>query len=430
MTLGRRAVQASSTPSPGPVGHSRKSCDDASPLPPPPRLRAGRSRRDQRAAFGATPALAAENPQQPLSSSQQSPADLAPASDSPDATQQSARATVTYYDALVGGERLTAGQKIASGAGGYEFRMQSDGNAVTSDAQGRASFSTGTQGRGSYISMQKNGELVVYSARNVAVWSTTTTNEAGASVIIQGDGNLVVYRENGSPAWASNVRRTIPEPVTDTLFSEQNLRPVHQLTSADGRFRAVMQSDGNFVGYGPQGVVWSVGTSGKGNRVALQKDGNIVIYGADESVKWFSGTSGRNLRLGVNNAGSLILVDRDDDVLWTSQAAFPSSTLSAANSLEAGSFLRSANGVYRAVMQADGNFVLYGKNGPLWATKTSRSGAFFAIDTGGELAVGTETTSGWSAVPPASAAGPFRLVLQDDGNLVEYDSRRAVWSVR
>ncbi|QHF19978.1 hypothetical protein GTU71_03260 [Rathayibacter sp. VKM Ac-2762] len=380
--------------------------------------------------FGATPALAAENPQKPLSSSEEAPTGLAPASESPEAAQQTARAAVSYYNALVGGEELAAGQRIVSGTNGYSFRMQTDGNAVVYDPQGRPTFATNTQGRGDHLVMQTDGNMVVYSAKGGPVWSTNTINEAGASVIMQPDGNLVVYRENGSPAWASSVRRVIAEPVTDTLFTEQTLRPVHQLTSADGRFSAVMQNDGNFVRYGPQGAVWGTGTGGSGNRITMQKDGNAVIYGSDGSVKWFSGTRGKDLRLGINNAGSLIIVNPSDDVIWTSQAAFPSTTLYAANSLEAGSFLRSANGVYRAVMQADGNFVVYGKNGPIWASKTTRAGGFFAIDTSGQIAVGTETTSGWSVVPPAASVGPYKLVMQDDGNLVEYDSRRAIWASR
>lgn len=379
---------------------------------------------------GATPAVAAENPQKPLSSVEESPAALAPASESPEAAQQTARAAVRYYNALVGGEQLNAGQRIVSSTNGYSFQMQSDGNAVTYDPTGRPTFATGTQGRGNRLVMQTDGNLVVYSAKGSPVWSTNTTNEAGASVIIQADGNLVVYRENGSPAWASNIRRTIAEPVTDTLFAGQTLRPVHQLTSADGRFRAVMQTDGNVVGYGPQGVVWATGTGGPGNRITMQKDGNAVLFGADNSVKWSSGTRGTNLRLGVNNAGSLIIVNTKDDVVWTSQAAFPATTLYAANSLEAGSFLRSPNGVYRAVMQADGNFVVYGASGPIWDSTTTRPGAFLALDTSGWLAVGTETVTGWSVEPGVGSVGPYTLVMQDDGNLVEYDSRRAVWASR
>lgn len=380
--------------------------------------------------FGATPARAAENPQKPLSSVEEPPAALAPASDSPAATQQTARSAVRYYNALVGGEQLNAGQRIVSGTNGYSFQMQSDGNAVTYDPTGRATFATDTQGRGNRLVMQTDGNMVVYSAQGSPVWSTNTTNEAGASVIIQADGNLVVYRENGSPAWASSIRRTIAEPVTDTLFAGQTLRPVHQLTSADGRFHAVMQTDGNFVGYGPQGAVWGTGTGGSDNRITMQKDGNAVVFGADNSVMWSSGTRGTNLRLGINNAGSLIIVDTKDDVVWTSQAAFPSTTLYAANSLEAGSFLRSANGVYRAVMQDDGNFVVYGTSGPIWASKTTRPGAFLALDTMGRLSVGTETVTGWSVVPGVTSVGPYKLVMQDDGNLVEYDSRRAVWASR
>ncbi|SMH35541.1 D-mannose binding lectin [Rathayibacter oskolensis] len=382
--------------------------------------------------LGATPALAEDTTRAPLSTSRVAPEPPALTDSAPAEQSQIARAPETYYNALIGGEELAGGESIVSTNDAYTFVMQTDGNAVTYDASGRPVWSTGTQGRGDHLAMQTDGNLVIYSAEDRPVWSTGTGDEPNAAVIIQDDGNLVVYRENGSPAWASSVGGRIAEPAIDTLFAGQTLRAGHQLTSADGRFKAVMQTDGNFVGYGPYGVVWNTGTRGSGNRLVLQEDGNAVIYGPDDSVKWFSGTSGSDLRLGVTNVGSLIIVEQDDTVLWTSQAELPSSTLWAANGLAAGSLLRSANGVYRAVMQADGNFVVYGRTGPIWSTGTSGAGNSFNLYDDGFLAVVSSDGYGkWTASSRAVATPTYRLVMQDDGNLVEYDGQnRASWSSR
>ena len=164
----------------------------------------------------------------------------------------------------------------------------------------------------------------------------------------------------------------------------------------------------------------------------LQTDGNAVIYGPDDSVRWSSGTRGTDLRLGIDNGGSLIIVDPSDTVLWTSQAQLPGSSLYAENGLAAGSLLRSANGVYRAVMQGDGNFVVSGRSGPIWSTGTSGEGSSFNLYDDGLMAVVSGSGIGtWIVTPGAGAVAPFRLVMQDDGNLVEYDGRnRAVWSSR
>ncbi|NQX03849.1 hypothetical protein HQQ82_03445 [Rathayibacter sp. VKM Ac-2856] len=379
--------------------------------------------------FTATPAVAEEVAPSPLSSSS---ADSSPALRTNEGAQS--RAATSYYNALDGGEQLARGESIVSDRPGpaYEFVMQTDGNAVTYAPDGRVVFATGTAGRGDHLAMQTDGNVVIYSADDRPVWSTETTDEPGAYLIIQGDGNLVVYRENGSPAWASSVNGTIAEPATDTLFTGETLRGGRRLTSADGRFRAEMQTDGNFVGYGPQGVVWSTGTRGAGNRLVLQTDGNAVIYGSDDSVRWSSGTRGTDLRLGIDNGGSLIIVDPADTVLWTSQAQLPGSSLYAENGLAAGSLLRSANGVYRAVMQGDGNFVVSGRSGPIWSTGTSGEGSSFNLYDDGLMAVVSGSGIGtWIVTPGAGAVAPFRLVMQDDGNLVEYDGRnRAVWSSR
>jgi hypothetical protein len=69
--------------------------------------------------------------------------------------------------------------------------------------------------------------------------------------------------------------------------------------------------------------------------------------------------------------------------------------------LFSGQFLRSKNGLFRAVLQADGNFVVYRGDGikdPVWA-----------IMPNGEK----------KELPPAGA-GPFELVMHQGGDLVLY----------
>ena len=347
-----------------------------------------------------------------------------------------AGAANVFTDALVSGEQLARGESITSVGGGYRFVLQSDGNAVTYDASGRAVFSTGTQGRGDRLVMQSDGNLVIYAADGRPVWFTGTGDETGSSVRIQSDGNLVVSRADGSPAWASSTGSRIAAPPTDSLYATETLRAGQRLTSGDGRFTAVMQGDGNLVGYGPQGVTWNTGTSGAGNRFVLQEDGNAVIYGSDGAAKWATGTSGSGVRMNLDNAGRLALHSIDDRLLWSSRIAFPSSTLFAAAGLDGGELLVSANGAYRALMQPDGNFVVYGRTGPVWSTGTSTPGQTFSLDDDGFMSVAGQGSASWTALPRyfvnvGPAVPPFRLVMQDDGNLVQYDGRgRASWSSR
>src|SRR5262252_4911093 len=47
-------------------------------------------------------------------------------------------------------------------------------------------------------------------------------------------------------------------------------------------------------------------------------------------------------------------------------------TLSGGEYLNVNDSLRSENGIYKAVMQGDGNFVIYRGNAPVWASNTVR----------------------------------------------------------
>ena len=96
----------------------------------------------------------------------------------------------------------------------------------------------------------------------------------------------------------------------------------------------------------------------------------------------------------------------------------------------------------KAVVQGDGNVVVYnGSNQPLWASDTSgHPGAYLQLQrqgsahgrerTGallwagpGELAPDAKLTAGQTLRSPT---GAFRLTLQSDGNLVEYDAANTV----
>ena len=91
------------------------------------------------------------------------------------------------------------------------------------------------------------------------------------------------------------------------------------ITSPDGNYRLVMQSDGNLVLYNTSSSpVWASGTSGTAGRTAaFQSDGNLVIYAADGSSTWNSGTNGHPCSaLYVQNDGKVVIYDLDGHVLW------------------------------------------------------------------------------------------------------------------
>jgi len=93
--------------------------------------------------------------------------------------------------------------------------------------------------------------------------------------------------------------------------------------------------------------------------------------------------------------------------------------------------LVSLNGKYQAVMQYDGNFVIYSENGPIWHTVTpgvGTPGYFLAMQADGNLVLYATSGPTWFSGIRGGTA-PYTLIMQNDGNLVIYDSsNRAIWA--
>lgn len=88
--------------------------------------------------------------------------------------------------------------------------------------------------------------------------------------VMQGDGNLVLYGPSGRALWATSWR-------TSAWQSQEYV---------------VFQSDGNLVTYGGGRAIWASNTWGSGaDRFVVQSDGNLVIYRGATPV-WASNTSG------------------------------------------------------------------------------------------------------------------------------------------
>ncbi|MCC7288966.1 hypothetical protein IT414_01055 [bacterium] len=104
-----------------------------------------------------------------------------------------------------------------------------------------------------------------------------------------------------------------------TMSSSQSLGANQALVSQDGRYRLIMQGDGNLVLYSPSRAIWSTRTSGKpSTRLDIQGDGNLVLYGNDGRYYWASWTQGRQLGfLNMQNDGNLVLYDSQGRPIWS-----------------------------------------------------------------------------------------------------------------
>jgi hypothetical protein len=108
-------------------------------------------------------------------------------------------------DRLNPGESLTAGRSLDSADGWHTLTVQADGDLALARA-GVVRWSSGTAGNpGAGLTMQADGNLVLYSSTHSALWSSRTWDRPGAWAIMQNDGNFVVYASGGQKAlWSTD----------------------------------------------------------------------------------------------------------------------------------------------------------------------------------------------------------------------------------
>jgi len=102
------------------------------------------------------------------------------------------------------GETLAMGEKLCSANGQYTAVLQkSDGNFVVyRNSDSKALWATHTYGNDLRLVLQGDGNLVLYTSKNVPKFNTQTHGKPARDLIMQDDGNLVLYDTNNKPLWA------------------------------------------------------------------------------------------------------------------------------------------------------------------------------------------------------------------------------------
>ena len=319
--------------------------------------------------------------------------------------RENVQAVGQYSDRLLTGERLNVGERITSPNGAYTLILQGDANLVefrTSD--GVPVWSSLQQAKpvsnGYYAIMQGDGNLVVYDSNNIAIWATMTANQGANVFTISDNGCLNVSNEEGT-FWGTPA---IPKEI---LRAGETLAVGQSLTSTNKQYSLVMQADGNLVEYRASdgAAIWNSRTGGRPLSsdyvTVMQYDGNFVVYDASKTAIWQSGTYGKNgAYMKLQDDGSLTLCI-GSEIIWATSPN-PVDTLKTGQSLSVGEKLTSQGGDYYLVLQGDGNLVEY---------STSDGVAIWNSQTGGR-AISTE----------------YVAIMQPDGNFVIYDGNKTpIW---
>jgi hypothetical protein len=247
----------------------------------------------------------------------------------------------TQSDRLLPNQGLTPTKFINSPDGRFRFTLQNDGNLVLYGpyGQSQALWASGTEGNTNVfdVLMQVDGNLVVYNVDNNAIWASVTEGNEEAYLVVHNDGNVVIYDSSNQTIWQTfTVVPPVPQNVSqpDRLFSGQGLVPGNSINSAGG-YKLILQTDGNFVLYGPANqVIWSSNTYNNYNiwDAILQADGNLVIRDGFGRSLWASDTSGNNNATLIVEDGGLKLVNANNHVIWAvGQLPAPSTSTGAAS---------------------------------------------------------------------------------------------------
>lgn len=229
-------------------------------------------------------------------------------------------------------------------------------------------------------------------------------------------------------------------PIYGGVINEgTTLKPGQIVYSASKSHQLVMQDDGNLVLYNTTNgaAVWSSRTYGNAGAYAVfQTDGNFVVYGASGNVLWYSATGGASYGqyLVAQDDGNMVIYRSYVPVFATSTgtSVYTSSTSGSAVwkggvTLSSGQSFTSGNGANVLLMQGDGNLVLLRQGIPQWSSATyNHPGAFAVMQTDGNLVVYSSTgvPLWYSGTGGYSGAATY---VQDDGNVVIY-TRLPSWS--
>ncbi len=217
----------------------------------------------------------------------------------------------------------------------------------------------------------------------------------------------------------------------DTLEPNEILRASEELKSSDGRYSLALQDDGNLVVYDGRGrAQWSSDTAGSGaTECILQDDGNLVLKNRNGRDVWATHTDGvRNARLMMQNDGNLVIYNKRGLPVWAK--GMIKSGLSRDENLLTDEFLRSQNRTYTLILQGDGNLVgRDGRGRSFWNSGTVGSGAVECVLQGdGNLVLKNRNRREvWATKTDGHPNA--RLVLEDDGQVVLYEEDgTAFWS--
>ena len=242
---------------------------------------------------------------------------------------------------LQAGEILLDGSALVSASGRYRLALQSDGNFVLY-WESQPIWNSGTRGDApDHLIMQNDGNLVLYQGLQV-LWSSKSgggVRSNGYYLSLQNDGDAIIYSPANKPIWTTN---TAVQPGLQFGDSGSSVRRLQQRLSDLGYW------------LGPPNGVF--GDSTQQAVYALQKAAGLTRDGVVGTRTVFA------LAIGIvprprPAAGNLIEVDLQDDLLMVIQGGKLAYTL---NTSTGGGYTYTDKGVTSVAITPTGVYHIFG----------------------------------------------------------------------
>lgn len=340
---------------------------------------------------------------------------------------------------LTTGERIERGGSLVSPSGRYRLELDDTGALRLTE---RGSWLNGDEPvnwknfafRVQFVTLQSDGNLVA-TTEDGEVRSVSGTSGSGATALrLQDDRNLVFTGSGGQ------VVADLASSEHTAFYAGAFLLPGDRVPGEDRGSVLVMQTDGNLVLYRGATPLWSSGTQGSpGAGAVLQTDGNLVVYSPPESGRRALFWTGALIDPEPVYYESPVLVVEDREVsvrvqfeggiptqsFWGSNWA--SDRIQPGDELDRGDRRTSRDGRCTLVMQDDDNLVEYCGGRAVFATghqtldipdfttAVMQADGNFVVYATDHLGDGSPLIAGFNTgttVPDSS------LVVQDDGNVV------------
>ena len=356
--------------------------------------------------------------------------------------------TANHTSTLGYNQRFNVGQSLSSSDLAYRASINSSCQleivkVATSTIQWTSPISALSGGcSGGYFTVQSDGNVALFQDGTTARWWTGTAPYSGNRVTLESSGVLVEYAANNAVLWSSNASIVPPTGGGGAvLLSNQSLPQSSQLVSTNAAYVAKISNTCQLVvtRVADSHVMWTSSNTAiqsgcSTGSVGFGITGDVTLYSAPGTVAWHAGSSpGSGTRLVLTTAGTLVEQTVGGVNAWVSGAGVTGNTndtLLLGGRLNGGSYLLSGGGAYKALMQTDGNFVIYkvatGK--AIWSTGTYQypGGYLLLRQSDSQIVIyDANNVPRWASWNGGIAT---KLVMQADGNLGFFGLLGPLWS--